>query len=222
MIVQAGTPAPPLSIREWAQGDPMTLNDCVGRVVLIEVFQVNCPGCFLYGLPEAVEAISHFSKEDLQVIGLATAFEDFELNTIDHLRLLLEEGEVIGETRRALEDREWLVDGKLRYRIPFPVAVDRLSRPTDEGLDRQVDHIIRRDITNYERFSYGEQARIRDRIRHFLLGREWVPETFERYGLHGTPTSILIDRNGFLRYKIFGADGQTHTRIRELLKESHA
>lgn len=206
-------------VSEWVQGTPVTLDQLHGKVVLVEVFQVNCPGCFLYGLPEAIEAYAHFPSSDFAVIGIATAFEDFELNSTDNLRLLLETGEVIGETKRVLTEREWLTDGRLRYKIPFPVAVDKLAKPATDGLESQLDDIIRRDITNFDRFSYGEQARIRDRIRKFMLEREWVPQTFDRYGLHGTPTSLLIDRNGILRYNVFGADGHMMARIRELLLE---
>jgi hypothetical protein len=206
-------------VSEWVQGTPVTLDHLHGKVVLIEVFQVNCPGCFLYGLPEAIEAHAHFPASDFAVIGIATAFEDFELNSSDNLRLLLETGEVIGETKRVLMERDWLTDGRLRYKIPFPVATDKLAKPATDGLENRLEDIIRRDITNFDRFSYGEQARIRDRIRTFMLEREWVPQTFDRYGLHGTPTSLLIDRNGILRYNVFGADGHMMARIRELLLE---
>lgn len=207
------------AVGDWVQGGPVSLDDLHGKVVLIEVFQVNCPGCFLYGLPEAIEAFTHFPAAEFAVIGIATAFEDFELNNLENLRLLLETGEVIGETKRVLTERDWLTKGRLRYKIPFPVAMDRLAKPTADGLENQLDEVIRRDITNFDRFSYGEQARIRDRIRKFMLEREWVPQTFDRYGLHGTPTSLLIDRKGILRYNVFGADGHMMPRIRELLQE---
>ncbi len=207
-------------VSDWVQGDPSTLGDFHGKVVLIEVFQVNCPGCFLYGLPEAIEARAHFPESDLAVIGLATAFEDFELNNLEHLRWLIDSGEVVGETRRVLQERDWLTHGRLRYKIPFPVAMDKLEKPSADGLEKQLDTVIRRDITNFDRFSYGEQARIRERIRKFMLEREWVPQTFDRYGLHGTPTSLLIDRGGILRYNVFGADGQMLHRIRDLTNQN--
>ena len=38
--------APLLQISDWVQGEPTNLDQLIGRVVLIEVFQVNCPGCF--------------------------------------------------------------------------------------------------------------------------------------------------------------------------------
>lgn len=48
-----------------------------GNVLFVEVFQVNCPGCFIYGIPEAVEMYKKYYKDDLMVLGVATAFEDF-------------------------------------------------------------------------------------------------------------------------------------------------
>lgn len=85
---------------------------------LLLVFQVNCPGCFTYALPLA-EAIHRSSNRlGLSVVALSTAFEDFELNTVEHTRALVERGALFGETRRALGTDTY--DGT----ITFPVAVD--------------------------------------------------------------------------------------------------
>ncbi|RPH73295.1 TlpA family protein disulfide reductase, partial [bacterium] len=53
MTVKAGSPAPDLQVSEWVQGGPINLKDSQGKVVVVEVFQVNCPGCFIYGIPAA-------------------------------------------------------------------------------------------------------------------------------------------------------------------------
>ena len=52
--VSVGSTAPDLKVSEWVQGDPVQLSDLLGNIVLVEVFQVNCPGCFIYGLPKAI------------------------------------------------------------------------------------------------------------------------------------------------------------------------
>lgn len=36
--------------------------------------------------------------------------------------------------------------------------------------------------------------------------RDRVPHTMRMYGMHGTPSLILIDRNGYLRRHTFGAE----------------
>ena len=69
-----------------------------------------------------IEIYKNYSKDDVVVLGLATAFEDYDKNTIDNLRLLLSSGQVIGETFNALNQYGQLNEGnKLKYKIPFPV-----------------------------------------------------------------------------------------------------
>jgi hypothetical protein len=85
---------------------------------LLLVFQVNCPGCFTYALPLA-EAIHRDSNRlGLSVKALSTAFEDFDLNTAEHTRSLVEKGILVGESKHAL--------GTEKYggTISFPVGVD--------------------------------------------------------------------------------------------------
>ena len=92
--------APNLRIGEWVQGVPTNIDEELGKVIVVEVFQVNCPGCFLYGIPEAIAVHNNSDKSEVKVLGVATAFEDYDKNTLDNLKLLLSKGEVIGEMRR--------------------------------------------------------------------------------------------------------------------------
>jgi len=125
-MIQIGKPSPALQISEWVQGDYIQLDTLLNQVVLIEVFQVNCPGCFLYSLPQAIDLHQRYKNKGLTVIGIATAFEDFKLNTLDNLNLLINENKVIGETKRTLQAHNRLVDGRLPYHIPFTVAMDKV------------------------------------------------------------------------------------------------
>ena len=74
---QTNQPAPNLEIEKWFQGRPSNVDQEKGNVLLISVFQVNCHGCFLYGIPESIEVHESFQGQPLKVWGLATAFEDF-------------------------------------------------------------------------------------------------------------------------------------------------
>ena len=47
MRAKIGEKAPNLSISKWVQGLPTNFDQEKDHVVLVEVFQVNCPGCFL-------------------------------------------------------------------------------------------------------------------------------------------------------------------------------
>ena len=53
MKAVVGQPAPNLEVSHWIQGESTNIDKEKGFVVLVEVFQVNCPGCFLYALPKA-------------------------------------------------------------------------------------------------------------------------------------------------------------------------
>ncbi|MBL7994535.1 TlpA family protein disulfide reductase [bacterium] len=219
MTMKLNCPAPDLKISEWVQGNPTNISDHRGNVILVEVFQVNCPGCFLYGLPEAIEAFTKYRDEPFTVLGLATAFEDFDKNNLDNLKKLLETGEVVGETLSTLKKRAWLDDNKLRYKIPFPVAMDNLVSHDAEHVDQKVIKIIEHEIPKFERFSYGEQMRIRTRIRDYVLQQEYTAETFENYVMNGTPTSLLIDKKGILRHQLFGTTGKLDKLVNQLLTE---
>ena len=64
----------------------------IGNIIVIEVFQVNCPGCFLYGLPQAISIYKNIKIKKLRVFGIATAFEDYDKNNLENLKLLLYRG----------------------------------------------------------------------------------------------------------------------------------
>ncbi len=46
-----------------------------GRVVMIKVFQMLCPGCVSHALPQAQRVHDLFSRDDVIVIGLHSVFE---------------------------------------------------------------------------------------------------------------------------------------------------
>jgi hypothetical protein len=52
MVAKIGSKAPNLEVSNWVQGKPTNIDKEKGNMVLVEVFQVNCPGCFLYGFPK--------------------------------------------------------------------------------------------------------------------------------------------------------------------------
>ena len=56
----------------------------------------------MYGIPEAISVYEKYSSEGVRVIGVATAFEDYDKNTLANLKMLAETGEVVGDTKRGL------------------------------------------------------------------------------------------------------------------------
>lgn len=133
-------PAPALHAARWLNAaEPLSLDELRGRVVMIEAFQMLCPGCVSHGLPQAKRVRETFREADVAVIGLHSVFEHHEAQTPAALEAFLHE-----------------------YRIGFPVAVDAPGE--DRGL----------------------------------------PKTMAAYGMQGTPTLVLIDRQGRRRAQHFG------------------
>jgi len=93
--------APPLQTRRWFNSPPLQLRDLRGRVVVLEVFQMLCPGCVSHALPQALEIRQTFAPADVAVIGLHSVFEHHAAMTPTSLEAFLHE-----------------------YRIGFPVGVD--------------------------------------------------------------------------------------------------
>lgn len=129
-------PATELDVSEWI-GTPTPLAGLRGEVVLVEAFQMLCPGCVSNGLPQVHRVRRVFPR--LKVIGLHTVFEHHDAQGPVSLRAFLSE-----------------------YRIDYPIAIDR-----NDG----------------------------DRL----------PVTMRAYDLQGTPSTLLIDRQGMLRLNAFGA-----------------
>jgi len=72
---------------------------------LILIFQVNCPGCFIYALPLAAKLYERH-RDRINILGLSTAFEDFDLNTAENTQKLLQSGEMVGVTRHYFQQKQ--------------------------------------------------------------------------------------------------------------------
>lgn len=94
---------PEWSVDKWFNtgGSKLSLSDLRGKVVVIEAFQMLCPGCVLHGLPLAQQIHEAFPRDQVEVIGLHTVFEHHTAMTPVSLKAFLHE-----------------------YRIGFPVGVD--------------------------------------------------------------------------------------------------
>ena len=219
MSAQIGKKAPNLKVSEWVQGNDSNLDQHSGNVVLVEVFQVNCPGCFMYGIPESIEIFNKYKSKDISVLGVATAFEDFDKNTLKNLELLVETGKVVGETEKMLGQYGHLDAGKITYKIPYPVAMDSLIKQSDDVTKEQMDSLIKKQIPDFDSQSENYKNEIYGRVKNYFLSKEYSAETFEMYALPGTPSSILIDRKGVLRDISFGQNGSLESKIQNLLNE---
>ena len=94
---------PDWTVAEWLNSDgPLTLSDFQGRIVVLEAFQMLCPGCVAHGLPLLQQVQATFDAADVAVLGLHTVFEHHE----------------------AQGSRAALAAFLHEYRIRFPVGID--------------------------------------------------------------------------------------------------
>ena len=219
MVVQVGQKAPNLKISQWVQGLDTNLDKQGDNIILVDVFQVNCPGCFMYGIPESIEIYNKYKTEGVSVLGVATAFEDFDKNTISNLELLVKTGEVIGETKKMLTQYGKLDGNKLAYKIPYPVAMDSLVKESGDVSKEKMDSMINTQIPNFDAQPEDYKNQIYERVKNYFMSKEYTAETFEMYSLQGTPSNILIDRKGVLRDVSFGQNGSLESKIQNLVNE---
>ncbi len=219
MRAKIGEKAPNLKVSEWVQGLETNFDQEKDHVVLVEVFQVNCPGCFLHGMPEAINIYNKFKDDGVRVLGVATAFEDFDKNTLDNLKLLLQTGEVIGETKQALIQYGKLDDSKLQYKIPFPVGMDSLKKTAEDTSQERIMEFIYNQLPNFDSQPDDYKKQIIQRTKDHMNSKEYEAETFEMYSLQGTPSTIIVDRKGILRDISFGGQGTLEPMIQSLVNE---
>lgn len=95
--------APEWRVSEWLNHvGELTLASLRGRVVVLETFQMLCPGCVSHGLPQVQRLRQACSTEEVTILGLHTVFEHHAVMNRDALATFLHE-----------------------YRIGFPVGIDR-------------------------------------------------------------------------------------------------
>lgn len=219
MSIKVGEKAPNIKVSKWVQGLPTNFDKEKDHIVLVEVFQVNCPGCFLYGIPEAINIYNKYHSEGVTILGVATAFEDYDKNTLENLELLLKSGEVIGETKKGLSQYGKLDDSKLSYKIPFPVAMDSLIKEAEESSESRIKNFIYNQIPDFDSQPEDYRNQIIQRVKDYLKSKKYSAETFEEYSLQGTPSTIVVDRKGVLRDVSFGQTGGLEPMIQSLINE---
>jgi hypothetical protein len=167
---------------------------------LMLVFQVNCPGCFVYAFPVANQIHKFYARKDLKVLGLSTAFEDFEFNTQKNTQLLLDEGEIVGETKKTLGRSG---HRKLPFKISFDVAFDLIEEHKITDLTKEAQDYCQH-IPDFSKRSAQERDLIEDQVKAYLRKKDMSPYTFDKNNLLGTPSWILFDHEMNVSFQAFG------------------
>ena len=214
-----GEKAPNLKLGKWVQGMDTNFDKEGDNVKLAEVFQVNCPGCFMHSIPEIINIYNKYKDDGLSVMGVATAFEDYDKNTLENLEMLLTTGEVVGDTKQALTQYGQLNDGKLQFKITYTNAIDSLVKEGGEPSMEKMTAFINQQIPNFESQPDEYKNQIYARVKEYYKSKEFTAETFEMYALQGTPSTILEDRKGILRDVSFGYTANLEAMVQKLLNE---
>ena len=199
-----------LNIQELVQGELV-----INKVNIAFVFQVNCPGCFIYGIPIMNDLYQSFNDK-VGFIGVATAFEDFEYNNEANLKLLLTDGTLVGETRKYY-DTNYGISNYLD--IPdFPVAFDRIL-PSDQLLNSENIELICNAIPNFVDFSEKEKEILSIKIKSYYSQVPILAATFTLNQLQGTPSFIIFDEKYNILGQYFGHQSEDvlKTKIKQLL-----
>jgi len=154
---------------------------------LLFVFQVNCPGCFVYGFPLVNKLYGKYRQSGLNVLGLSTAFEDFDYNSAANTELLLTERKLVGATRRALGEF-------YSQTIDVPIAVDQLTTGAALATLENIEAFTK-TIPAFKNLASSEQAAMRQKVNLYLRQHDKTSATFTLNHLPGTPTFLLVDQH---------------------------
>lgn len=167
---------------------------------LLLVFQVNCPGCFIYAIPQAVKLFDKYASDYFNILGLSTAFEDFDLNTVKNTNLLLHTCQLVGETQKFFKTK--YLD-RYPIKINFPVAFDKIG--SSETLFEATDiEITCQAIPGFSQLSEENKIITRKKVGETLSLQPSASYTFTINQLPGTPTWLLFDSNFIILEKWFG------------------
>ena len=163
------------------------------------VFQVNCPGCFMYGIPLVNGLFEKFNKET-GFIGVSTAFEDFDLNTEANTLQLLKTGKLIGETGKYFNS---VGIERFTGKILFPVAFDVLKPAKEFLTDENILTVCNRN-QKFTLLSSEERQTMLMNVREYYSPYRFIAETFTLNQLQGTPSFIIFDNQYNLLQSFFG------------------
>lgn len=169
-------------------------------VNILLVFQVNCPGCFLHAFPIANKIFENYREKGIKVLALSTAFEDFDYNTLENTKLLLGEGKIVGETKKALNK---FGHNTIPFKISFDVAFDQLEKNEVHDLEKEIESFCRL-IPDFENKNSVEKKLIKAQAKQYLQDKTMKALTFDTNFLMGTPSWIIFDKGLNILYDSFG------------------
>jgi hypothetical protein len=86
---------PEITASRWLNSEKKhALKDYKGKVIVVAVCQIACPGSVKFGLPQADRIRKAFTKDEVAVLGLHMAFEKFDEQTPDKVQAFLKDSSI--------------------------------------------------------------------------------------------------------------------------------
>lgn len=161
----------------------------LGKLNLLLVFQVNCRGCFMHAFPVARQILDKY-KADLNFVALSTAFEDFDLNTVENTASLAEKGCFVGETKKANEVYQF---NEMNLPGDHPILMDKLLTAKEFLKPELISEICNLN-PNYKLWSASDQKLQQQKVMDYYRGNELVAQTFHLNQFRGTPTFVIFNK----------------------------
>lgn len=150
--------APEWEVSEWLNGEGRSVASLLGKVVVVEFFQLWCPGCNRFSIPLMKKWEERFAGEiergELVLVSIHTVFEGHDHQNPRRLRRFLEEKGIthlVGVDR--LEDDD-----------PIPMTMKRYhNRGTPE-----MAFIDKQGNLRFKQFGSFDEARAEALLRRLL------------------------------------------------------
>ena len=186
-----------------------------GKINFLLVFQVNCPGCFMYAIPVVNQLYREFNNQ-VSFLGLSTAFEDFDLNTSENTMRLLLYNEVVGETKKAFLHQKIK---EYPFPVEFPVAMDAMA-DSEFDYESGAETICHINPT-YKIWSEFDQKALKEKVVAYLENLPALSLTFTLNQLKGTPSIVVFNEHFEILSSRFGhfAYDILHQEMEEIINQ---
>ena len=130
--IVAPRPAPAWDIEQWLNANPGQVDDHLGKVIVIDFFQLWCPGCNTFTGPLMHQWQQRFPDEiasgDLLLVKIHTVFEGHHYQTVSRLRQYITDKEITLPVAVDRHHNDHRPETKMRYHTrgtPEVVIIDR-------------------------------------------------------------------------------------------------
>ena len=84
--------APEWVVSQWINSKPLSLTELKGKVVIVEFFQLWCPGCNRFSISLMLDWEKKYEDNDnIQLVSIHTVFEGHDYQTPQRLRKFIRE-----------------------------------------------------------------------------------------------------------------------------------